>query len=118
MTDICIFHNPRCSKSRQTLQLLQERGIEPVIRLYLQEPPDAQELAQIVAKLGVGARGLLRRSEAAYKEQGLSDQSLSEADLIDAMVRFPKLIERPIVIAGARAALGRPPENVLGLLDD
>lgn len=116
MTDVCIFHNPRCSKSRQTLQLLQQQGIEPALRLYLQDPPDQQELVQLLEKLGITARDLMRRSEAIYKEQGLADPSLSDAELIDAMVRFPKLIERPIVVVGERAVLGRPPENVLNLV--
>jgi arsenate reductase len=116
MTDVCMFHNPRCSKSRQTLQLLQQQGIEPALRLYLQDPPDQQELVQLLDKLGITARDLMRRSEVIYKEQGLADPSLSDAELIDAMVRYPKLIERPIVVVGERAVLGRPPENVLSLL--
>lgn len=118
MTEVCIFHNPRCSKSRQSLQLLQEHGVEPTIRLYLQEPPSHQELAQIVAKLGISARDLVRRSEAIFKEQGLADKELSEDEWIDVMVRSPKLIERPIVLVGDRAVVGRPPEKVLSLLDD
>lgn len=113
---ITIFHNPRCSKSRATLALLEERGVAPNIRLYLEQPPDAAELRSIVQKLGVPARSLLRKSEAEYREQGLDDESLGEDRLIEAMAATPRLIERPIVIAGSRVALGRPPEAVLEIL--
>ena len=113
---ITIFHNPRCSKSRATLALLQERGLEPEIRLYLEKPPDAVELRDILRRLGIPARQLLRKGEADYREQGLADETLSEADLIAAMASTPKLIERPIVLAGQRAAIGRPPESVLEIL--
>ena len=118
MTEVCIFHNPRCSKSRQTLQLLQERGIEPEVRLYLEQPPGEDELRSILARLGLSARDLLRRSEADYKSEGLASPDLGEDELIAAMVRFPKLIERPIVQVGERAVIGRPPENVLTLLEE
>lgn len=117
MSDYVIFHNPRCSKSRQTLQLLQERGIEPQIRLYLEAVPDAAELEGVLAKLGLAPRALLRKSETDYKEQNLGDTSLDDAALIAAMTRYPKLIERPIVIKEDQAVLGRPPENVLSLID-
>ena len=113
---ITIFHNPRCSKSRATLALLQEQGIEPEIRLYLDNPPDATELSAILKKLGLKPRELMRKGEAEYREQGLADESLSDAQLIAAMVATPRLIERPIVLAGRKAALGRPPESVLGIL--
>lgn len=113
---ITIFHNPRCSKSRATLALLEERGVTPQIRLYLEEPPDAAELRSILRKLGIPARSLLRTGEAEYREQGLDDDSLSEDRLIEAMAATPRLIERPIVVAGRRAALGRPPEAVLEIL--
>lgn len=113
---VTIYHNPRCSKSRQTLALLQERGIEPEIVEYLTAPPDAQTLAGLLALLGLSPRELMRRKEAAYKENGLGDESLSEADLIKAMVENPILIERPIVVSGGKAALGRPPEQVLEIL--
>jgi arsenate reductase len=113
---ITIFHNPRCSKSRATLALLEARGVAPQIRLYLEEPPDAAELRSIVQKLGIPARSLLRTGEAEYREQGLDDESLSEDQLIEAMAATPRLIERPIVVAGRRAALGRPPEAVLEIL--
>lgn len=111
-----IFHNPRCSKSRATLLLLQERGVEPEIILYLERPPSADELRSILDKLGMSARELIRKGEAAYRELGLSDSSLSESDLISAMVANPKLIERPVVLANGRAAIGRPPESVLDIL--
>jgi arsenate reductase (glutaredoxin) len=114
--DVTIFHNPRCSKSRQTLQLLQEQGIEPKIRLYLEDSPNAKEIKDILTKLSITARELLRKSEDAYKENQLSNKDLSDAALINAMVEFPKLIERPIVIKGDQAKLGRPPEQVLEIL--
>jgi arsenate reductase len=113
---ITIFHNPRCSKSRATLALLQERGLDPAVRLYLEEPPDAAELRAILKKLGIPARRLLRTGEPEYREQGLADESLGEDALIAAMAATPKLIERPIVIAGRRAAIGRPPTAVLEIV--
>jgi arsenate reductase len=117
MSEFLIFHNPRCSKSRQTLQLLQQQGIEPDIRLYLEQSPTDLELRDLLQKLNIEPRALLRRSESDYKEQNLSDATLGDDALVQAMVQFPKLIERPIVIRGSRAVLGRPPENVLDLLD-
>jgi arsenate reductase len=113
---IRIFHNPRCSKSRATLTLLQERGIEPEITLYLENPPGATELRSILDKLGLSARQLMRKGEAEYREQGLSDESLGEDALIAAMVACPRLIERPVVLANGKAAIGRPPEAVLSIL--
>ena len=115
---IRIFHNPRCSKSRATLTLLQEQGIEPEIILYLESPPDAGELRIILDKLDMSPRELMRTSEAEFKEQGLSDESLTDDELIDAMAATPRLIQRPIVLAGDRAAMGRPPESVLDILRD
>jgi len=111
-----IFHNPRCSKSRATLALLREHSIEPEITLYLENPPDAAELRLILGKLGMTARQLMRTGEAAYRELGLSDTTLSETALIAAMVSHPALIERPIVMANGKAAIGRPPESVLDIL--
>ena len=111
-----IFHNPRCSKSRATLALLQARGIEPEIRLYLEQPPDAAELRSILGMLGIPARELLRKGESDYRELGLDDETLGESSLIAAMAAHPRLIERPIVISGKRAAIGRPPESVLDIL--
>ena len=110
-----IYHNPRCSKSRQTLQLLEDNNIESDIVLYLETPPDAGTLKDILGKLGISARELLRKGEDAYKENNLSDNSLSDDQLIAAMVAHPKLIERPIVVHGNKAAIGRPPEQVLEL---
>ncbi len=113
---VSIYHNPRCSKSRQTLALLEEGGIDPEIILYLETPPSAETLTNVLQKLGITPRQLLRKGEDAYKENNLSDTSLSDQQLIDAMVAHPKLIERPIVINGSKAALGRPPEQVLDIL--
>jgi len=113
---ISIYHNPRCSKSRQTLALLEERGIDPEIVLYLETPPSAETLADVLKKLDISPRQLLRKGEDAYKENNLSDTSLSDQQLIDTMAANPKLIERPIVINGNKAALGRPPEQVLEIL--
>ncbi len=117
MSDFTIYHNPRCSKSRQTLALLEENDIKPELVLYLDTPPTAPELSELLRKLGISARALLRKGEEAYKENGLADTALSDEQLIAAMVATPKLIERPIVVKGQRAVLGRPPENVLALLD-
>ena len=111
-----IFHNPRCSKSRQTLELLTERGIEPEIIRYLETPPTEQELKDILSALNLTPRELMRTKEKEYKEQGLNDPELSDEQLIAAMIAIPKLIERPIVIANGNVALGRPPENVLSIL--
>lgn len=116
MSEIQIVHNPRCSKSRQTLQLLQDNGLEPSVRLYLEDPLSDAEIRGLLSKLGISPRDLLRSSEADYKENKLADKSLSDDALIDAMVKFPKLIERPIVVKGDKAVLGRPPENALALL--
>jgi arsenate reductase len=113
--DLTIWHNPRCSKSRQTLALLEEGGHTPLVRLYLEDAPSAAEIRDALAKLGMDdPRTLMRRGEADYKEQSLADV---EGDaLIDAMAATPKLIERPIVFKGDKAAIGRPPESVLAIL--
>lgn len=117
MTDTFqIYHNPRCSKSRQTLTLLEENGVSPEIILYLEEQLDAKLIEDLLSKLGITARELLRKGEDAYKEQNLKDKDLEDAYLIQKMLDFPKLIERPIVVKGHQAVLGRPPENVLKLL--
>ncbi|MFZ2973553.1 MAG: arsenate reductase (glutaredoxin) [Ferribacterium limneticum] len=114
---ITIYHNNRCGKSRDTLALLKEKGIEPEIVTYLDTPPDAATLSGLLKKLGFAdARALIRKGEAEYKGLNLADPSLSQDTLIDAMVANPKLIERPIVVNGNQAALGRPPENVLAIL--
>jgi len=112
-----IFHNPRCSKSRETLALIQEKGIEPEIVKYLENPPTEEELDRILNLLKLKPRELMRTKEPEYKTLGLDNVDLTEAELITAMVANPKLIERPIVLRGQKAALGRPPENVLALLD-
>ncbi len=113
---VTIFHNPRCSKSRATLDLLKNKGIEPRITLYLETPPTKDELSQILTMLGREPRELMRKGEAEYREQNLDDPALSRDQLIIAMVNTPKLIERPIVIANGQAAVGRPPESVLEIL--
>lgn len=113
---VTIYHNPRCSKSRQTLELLRARGIEPEVVEYLQTPPNVKTLTEILDQLGREPRDVMRRKEAAYKELDLDNPALSRAALIKAMVEHPVLIERPIVCARGRAALGRPPEEVLKIL--
>ncbi len=118
MSEYTILHNPRCSKSRMTLALLEEKGISPDIVLYLESTPTIHELASIIEKLGISVRDLLRKGEQAFKDLNLKDLDLSDEDLLAAMVSSPKLIERPIVIKGDSAVLGRPPENVLALIDD
>ena len=111
-----IYHNPRCSKSRTTLALLEEQNITPDVRLYLENPPSAAELTEIVAQLGITPRALLRKGEAEYKDNNLADSSLSDAQIIALMTEFPRLIERPIVITNGKARIGRPPESVLEIL--
>ncbi len=112
---VVIWHNPRCSKSRATLALLEERGVSPEIRLYLEDAPSEVELRAALDVLGVSAGDLVRRGEAAFKDEGLSKGS-SDAEILAAMVRVPKLIERPVVFANGQAAVGRPPEAVLSIL--
>jgi len=116
MTSVTIYHNPRCSKSRQTLALLEEQGVQPSIVKYLETPPSAAQLQEILTLLALAPRQLMRIKEAEYKALGLDDESLSNDELITAMVATPKLIERPIVLANGKAAIGRPPENVLAIL--
>ena len=111
-----ILHNPRCSKSRATLQLLQDRGIEAEIILYLETPPGAEELKSILARLGRSPRELMRKGESEYRELGLDNMALGDDELISAMVANPRLIERPVVLANGKAAVGRPPESVLEIL--
>ncbi len=116
MSGIQILHNPRCSKSRQTLALLEEKGINPEVILYLENTPSTSELEAIIAKLGVSIRDIIRTGEDAYRELNLKDASHSDADLLKAMTEKPKLIQRPIVINGDKAAVGRPPESVLEIV--
>ena len=111
-----LYHNPRCSKSREALALLQASGCEPEIVLYLDTPPTTKQLKELLATLSINARQLIRKTEDAYKELNLADEKLSEAALIKAMVANPKLIERPIFINNRKAVVGRPPENVLDIL--
>jgi arsenate reductase len=116
MTDLTLYHNPRCSKSRGALQLLEARGLTPTIVRYLETPPSAAQLSDLLGKLGIGARQLLRSGEDEYRTLNLADPALSEAQLIEAMVAHPQLIERPILIVGSKAVIGRPPEKVLEIL--
>ena len=111
-----ILHNPRCSKSRQTLALLSEKGIDAEVVEYLKTPPAVDELKRIATLLAVGPRDMMRKKEAPYTQQKLDDDSVSDQALFEAMVRNPILIERPIVIANGKAAIGRPPEKVLEIL--
>ncbi|MBR9867285.1 MAG: arsenate reductase (glutaredoxin) [Oceanospirillales bacterium] len=111
-----IYHNPRCSKSRATLALLEENNITPEVRLYLENPPTTEQLAEVITQLGVTPRELLRKGEDEYKENNLKDPDLSDQQIIDLMVQFPRLIERPIVISNGKARIGRPPESVLEII--
>ncbi len=114
--DIILYHNPRCSKSRQTLQLLEQKNVKVSIVEYLKTPPTRRQLDGILRGLDMVPRELMRTKETEYKEQGLDDQRLSRDQLVDAMVATPKLIERPILMVGNKVAIGRPPENVLTIL--
>jgi arsenate reductase len=113
---ITIYHNPRCSKSRATLALLEEAGHTPTIVEYLNVAPSAAELKSVLEQLGMSARDLMRKGESVYKEKSLSDKNLTEGDLIAAMIADPILIERPIVLNGGKARIGRPPESVLEII--
>lgn len=117
MTDVVIYHNPRCSKSRETLALLREHGVEPTIVEYLKTPPDAAQLGDILARLGMRAREIIRTDDPDFRALQLDGEADEDAQLIAAMIEHPQMIQRPIVVAGERAALGRPPESVLALLD-
>ncbi len=111
-----ILHNPRCSKSRQTLSLLQERGIELTIVEYLKTPPTKDELTDILTKLSMSPRDLMRKGEAEYRDNDLGDDTLTDDQLIEAMITYPKLIERPIVVNNGQVRIGRPPESVLEIV--
>ena len=113
---VTIYHNPRCSKSRQTLALLEERGIQPKVIEYLVTPPTEAELKHLLKLLGIAPRDLLRTKEDEYKKAKLDRADVSDAEIVRAMVKYPRLIEWPIVVSGNKAALGRPPENVLEIL--
>jgi arsenate reductase len=116
MSEITIYHNPRCSKSRQTLELLKENGIEPKILEYLTTPLTASELDSVFTKLDKDPREVMRTKEAEYKESGADNPDLSRGELINKIIEFPKLLERPIVVNGDKAAIGRPPESVLDII--
>lgn len=113
---VVIYHNPKCAKSRQALELLAARGIQPRIVEYLKTPPTQAELERILTLLGMQPRDLMRTKEPEYRQAGLGDPRLSRAALIRALIEQPRLMERPIVLAGGKAALGRPPENILSIL--
>ena len=116
MQDTRLYHNPRCSKSRETLDLLQQKGIQPRIIAYLETPLSADDLRDVQKMLGVPARALVRTSEAEYSEMGLADPAKTDDELIAALVAHPRLIQRPIFVHEGRAVFGRPPENVLEIL--
>lgn len=116
MPQITLYHNPRCSKSREALALLEQKGVVPSLQLYMDKPPSTAELKQLLSMLGCSARELLRTSESAYRELNLANPELSEAQLIKAMCADPRLIQRPIAVSGERAIVGRPPEAILELL--
>lgn len=116
MSNFTIYHNPRCSKSRQTLELLQSKGVEPKVVEYLKTPPSEKELDKVLKLLGFEPQQLMRKKEAEYKEAGLDDTSLPRKEQIKRMVQYPKVIERPVVFSDTKAAVGRPPESVLDIL--
>jgi arsenate reductase len=116
MSAFTIYHNPRCSKSRNTLALLEENGVSPKVVLYLETPPSAGEIKGLLKKLGIKGSELVRRGEDDYKASGL-DRDANDEKVVAAMVKYPKLIERPIVVRGSKAVVGRPPENVLVLIN-
>jgi len=113
---VTIWHNPRCSKSRQTLELLKSNGVEPTVREYLKTPPSKAEVEKLVALVGGDPRELIRDGEAEFKALKLKKADLTKAQIVDAIAAHPVLLQRPIVVTGARAAIGRPPEAVLPLL--
>jgi len=111
-----IYHNPRCSKSRATLELLTEKGVETEVVKYLETPPDRTTLIDLLDMLGLNPRDLMRKGEAEYKDNDLADESLSDDDLLDALLKYPKLMERPIVVKNGQAAIGRPIQNIIDIL--
>lgn len=113
---VTIYHNPRCSKSRQTLALIRDRGIEPEIVEYLKQPPGPEEIKRIIDRLGIPVRDIMRRGEPEYRELGLDDESLEDEELIGAIGAHPKLLQRPIVVCGQQVRIGRPPEAVEEIL--
>ena len=115
MSNFTIYHNPRCSKSRQTLEILNKQNAQVEIVLYLEKPPSAREIQSLLEKLGLCSRDIIRKGEDEYKHLNLKDNNLTENELINFMSENPRLIERPIVVKGDKAVIGRPPENVLSL---
>jgi arsenate reductase len=113
---LTIYHNPRCAKSRAALKLLEDRGLKPRVVEYLKTPPSEAQLRHLLKLLNLNPRALLRRQEPEYKQAGLDNPEVPDTQVIRAMIRYPKLIERPIVVSGKKAALGRPPENVLKII--
>lgn len=116
MSEVHIYHNPRCSKSRETLALLQEQGIEPTITEYLKDAPNSDEIKSVLEKLGISARDLMRKGEEEYQNLNLANPELSEEELIQAIANHPKLMERPVVVVGNQARIGRPPHTVLEII--
>jgi arsenate reductase (glutaredoxin) len=116
LKSVTIYHNPRCTKSRQTLALLEQRGIKPKVIEYLVTPPTEAELKRLLKLLGISPRELLRTKEEEYKQAKLGKPDVTDAEIIRAMIKYPRLMERPIVVAGNKAALGRPPENALKII--
>ena len=116
MTDLTLYHNPRCSKSRGALELLEARGLTPAVVRYLDTPLNTAQLKTLLGQLNISARQLLRTGEDEYKALNLADSTLSDSQLIEAMAAHPKLIERPILVAGDKAVIGRPPEKILEIL--
>ena len=117
MNDITISHNPRCSKSKATLELITSMGITPIVKLYLDEPISFDELSNVLDKLNISPRELLRKTESLYKKHNLDNNILDDSEIITFMIENPILIERPIVIRNKRAIIGRPPENVLKIIN-
>ena len=115
MSQLTILHNPRCSKSRQTLEIIHQKGVKPEVIKYLETPPSASEIKQLLKLLNLKADDIMRIGEDDYKQQ-IKNKQLSESEKIDLLVKFPKIIERPIVFNDKKAIIGRPPENVLKLL--
>ena len=114
--NVTIYHNPRCSKSRAAMDLLTDKGIETNVVKYLETPPDRTTIIDLLDMLGLEPRDLMRKGEAEYKDNNLADESLTDDDLVDALIKYPKLIERPIVVKNGQAAIGRPIENIIEIL--
>ena len=113
---LVMYHNPNCSKSRETLQILEHNHMSPEVIEYLEQPPTAQELKDVIKMLGISARDLLRTTEPVYRDAGLDDDTLTEDEIIEAICEYPALLQRPIVISGSRAVIGRPPTRVLEII--